>query len=190
MPNIIEVKQLFIANIEEGYYDKDLKILARAIFNRKNVIDGLPPEPIRKAPAPDNTTNTVEPVEPIDKPMKKDYYRKAKSKVFVNPEPLPSTVLKMTPKHVQSTTPAMMITFNGNHYLKSQFVGKSFALPATMRLKLLRGVMVVITGIGDNKVKAMFIDKPRQKKGQWIDYYKEHEEFFVHRNVINKVLQP
>ena len=146
--------------IQRGMMDGYLKRLARAIFDRRDVLNGNGPgtsfegkdedaeEP--EASVPEHVTSvrrgsTVKATVGAAQPAFGGDLKRGS----VPSLPRGHTVL-----------PVDVFSFAGNDYLKSAVKGKEINIPATYETDYLRGLRVKIKGVGPKRVMVEFIDLP------------------------------
>lgn len=148
-PDWYEYLETMVDAIKNGYCDNILKQLAKAIFDRRDVLMGREP----------GTSFTGKPITDTE----------GNTHQVINKEDAPLGKLRLRPVIASTTEPTF--TVKGKTYLKKDLIGKTIQIPASINVKYVQGLKVRVLGVGEQRVKIAWLDLPREGSS----YRKAHD---------------
>lgn len=167
--------QLILAAIERGYLDDQLRTLARALFARRDVING---------------TTTVIP----DGTVVHDVTLTAKDLGITEQAAVGHPGPFLSPASVPGGSIPYVGTFEyrGLNYRKKDLVGKNIRIPARTwpgKAAVYNGLPIRIDGVGPKRVKAVFLGGADQMTGRMREAALNGTPVFLPHRVLREVLQ-
>lgn len=151
--------------IQRGMFDSMLKPLARAIFDRRDVITGKTPGESFQGADPEEDSAEQKPALHSGPPY-----------TPLVPQADVTLAREVTP--VPNGTFAKTFTHAGYQWDRADFIGKTFRIPATVDTDYLRGLLVKIKGCGPKMVSVEFIELP-PKGTTWRTKHDEKKPCFL-----------
>lgn len=164
-----------VLDIKRGDYDEHLKQIARAIFDRRDVItkedgDVAPITPKVKVDKPD--INVTQPAPTMPKKTRPYTSRSGIGKksdgITLTDSSVRSGTFQPSPKNILATkidgeflANVDWFMYGGKYYAKSLLKGVTFAIPQSADLEAARGLNVTVTGVGNKMVKVEITQKPQ-----------------------------
>ena len=133
--------------IQRGMFDTMLKPLARAIFDRRDVLTGKTPGESFKGADPEEDSAEQKPAltATLGQPVQ----------AFVGKDAVPAAIHPVVPGYTGTT-----FTHNGLVYARRNVIGKVTVIPSSVDTDYLRGLKVKIKGCGPKMLSVEFIDLP------------------------------
>jgi hypothetical protein len=131
--------------IERGLCDEILKQIARAVFDRRDIINGKEPGTSFKG----RPKSAIKDANDLDVAAKDPANALAGGDVFTGKVP-----------QVDGTKHDSIVNINGKEYYKHDIVGLVIRIPNNLNPKYVRGLRVRVTGVGTQRAKVEWVDLP------------------------------
>lgn len=139
--------------IQRGMFDTMLKPLARAIFDRRDVLTGKTPGESFKGVTEDPEEDSAE--------QKPAHVASVRATVGQARPAFQSDVTLADSIHpVPNGYTGKTFAHNGSNWPRDAFIGKTFRIPASVDTDYLRGLLVKIKGCGPKMVSVEFLELP------------------------------
>lgn len=158
---------------ERGLLDDILRDVAKAIFNRRDVLQGKPP----------GTSFTeqvkVKAGEALPKPKLKP--RAESSKAALATGTFTGKVPAVQPQE------KVTVEVGGKHYVRKEVVGKTITVPDHINPPYVRGLRVKIKGVGEKKAMIEWIDLPPENT-TWRKDHDAKKPCFLPHSALSDIL--
>ncbi len=172
----------YIDAIARGMCDNVLRDIARAVFDRRDVLQGKEPGTSFRGPKP---KKGMLPPRPGSNVMPSGASDATKDR-YTDTQ---GTFISKVATVKEETAGSVLLI--GNHYLRKDLLGLVIKVPQNINPAQIRGLRIRVKGVGDKRVMFEFVDLPPEGSSfrKMLDDPKKTEPFFLPHEVLRPILE-